>query len=44
MWHRSRRAGLTLVEMFVVLAIILGLLALLLPAVQHAREASRRAA
>lgn len=39
-----RRAGLTLVEMFVVMFIILGLVALLMPAVQHGREASRRAA
>jgi type II secretory pathway pseudopilin PulG len=42
--HTSRRSGLTLVEMFVVMSIILGLLALLLPAVQHARESSRRTA
>ena len=40
--YTSRRSGLTLIEMFVVMFIILGLIALLLPAVQHAREASRR--
>ena len=42
--HVPRRLGMTLIEMFVVMSILLGLLALLLPAVQHARESSRRAA
>ena len=36
-----RRSGLTLTELLVVTVIILALLALLLPAVQYAREASR---
>jgi type II secretory pathway pseudopilin PulG len=38
-----RRRGATLIEIFVVLAIILGLSALSLPALQYARESARRA-